>query len=572
MLGTRARHMKFGMPGIANAKPIHVLVCTALGQGHYTPAARLSKMLLDPSVATRNEIDVYVTFVPALRTEEAGRALPLAGSEIASARLVEKRVVLEAKPVVQVDLFDQADVLINKIVEALEEGRARSFPPVSAVVHDLFAVHAKLFCDLHQRDTPRYLLSCSSSVVWHVLFGPCHVGDENEGPETVPDIQATSVVSALICGRRRARPLHTETLDISMLWDMLRAGPREPLFDRVPMLSLFQDVSGVLSADVPKLTPFAALQADPSLRSPTSIFSKRVFGLAPFSLRPSRTRTVAAVSSAVRPEQEKSSAEAWLDRQQPRSVVYVAFGSLYCLGKSDLIKLRDALDLLGTGTPVIWAYLSRSRGSGDELSLDELFPKEWQNAHKETWFCTEWVDQIQVLSHPSLRAFATHAGWSSVLESLQHNQSGLPLLCMPLGSEQHVTTILVRDHWKIGDTPFVPKSISVPDWRNLPGGTLLSGTSTCAANTTPAHVSVRAETFAFPETAHALSERLRDMLYTDRYDSLAAAAKQLGCAVRESDPAEVLNQWLSHIETRESEPATLARSRGDNDSHALTGF
>ncbi|XP_047181768.1 UDP-glycosyltransferase 74G1-like [Vigna umbellata] len=58
-----------------------------------------------------------------------------------------------------------------------------------------------------------------------------------------------------------------------------------------------------------------------------------------------------------------------------------------------------------------------------------------------------WCPQLQVLTHEALGCFITHCGWNSTLEALS---LGVPVIAMPLWTDQITNAKLIKDVWKIG--------------------------------------------------------------------------------------------------------------------------
>ncbi|KAJ4785353.1 Glycosyltransferase [Rhynchospora pubera] len=51
-----------------------------------------------------------------------------------------------------------------------------------------------------------------------------------------------------------------------------------------------------------------------------------------------------------------------------------------------------------------------------------------------------WAPQCSILAHPSLGAFVTHCGWSSLMEAMQ---SGAPMIALPLHIDQPLNAKLM---------------------------------------------------------------------------------------------------------------------------------
>ncbi|GLT97718.1 hypothetical protein SLE2022_152670 [Rubroshorea leprosula] len=129
----------------------------------------------------------------------------------------------------------------------------------------------------------------------------------------------------------------------------------------------------------------------------------------------------------------------WLNTKPESSVIYISFGSLAVLTKSQTEEIAGGL--LATGFPFLWVM----RDSGaEEKEEQKLSCKE---ELEKQGMIVPWCSQVEVLSHPSVGCFLTHCGWNSTLESLV---SGVPVVTFPQWSEQGTNSKLVRDVWKTG--------------------------------------------------------------------------------------------------------------------------
>ncbi|XP_078427870.1 7-deoxyloganetic acid glucosyltransferase-like [Wolffia australiana] len=136
---------------------------------------------------------------------------------------------------------------------------------------------------------------------------------------------------------------------------------------------------------------------------------------------------------------EDRSYAAWLDAQPSKSVVYVSFGSLTVLRRSQILEFWHGL--VSSGYRFIWAVRpDLLDGAGDVAA--EL--KAWT---EEKGCVVEWVNQTAVLAHPSVGAFLTHSGWNSTLEGIC---AGVPMICWPFFFDQMVNSRFVSEVWRIG--------------------------------------------------------------------------------------------------------------------------
>ncbi|XP_010927262.1 7-deoxyloganetin glucosyltransferase [Elaeis guineensis] len=130
----------------------------------------------------------------------------------------------------------------------------------------------------------------------------------------------------------------------------------------------------------------------------------------------------------------------WLDRRDPKSVLYVNFGSLINLSMECLLEF--AWGLANSNHFFLWVIRS-DLVSGDKLILPQDFLRET----KERCLVASWCPQEEVLLHPSVGAFLTHCGWNSILETIC---GGVPILCYPAFAEQTTNCYFACKKWGTG--------------------------------------------------------------------------------------------------------------------------
>ncbi|CAM0942735.1 unnamed protein product [Alopecurus aequalis] len=121
----------------------------------------------------------------------------------------------------------------------------------------------------------------------------------------------------------------------------------------------------------------------------------------------------------------------WLDTKPARSVVYVSFGSMTVVNKSQKEEMKRGLAT--SGRPYLWVVRKNNRDDDD-------------SAEHERGMVVEWCDQVRVLSHPAVGCFVTHCGWNSTLESVA---CGASVVAVPQWSDQDTNARLVVQ-WGIG--------------------------------------------------------------------------------------------------------------------------
>lgn len=128
---------------------------------------------------------------------------------------------------------------------------------------------------------------------------------------------------------------------------------------------------------------------------------------------------------------------AWLDKQKSRSVVYVALGSEVAMSVELLQEL--ALGLEAAKMPFIWA-LRRPFGLGEDV---ELLPQGFEERTEGFGIVSmSWVPQVKILAHESVGGFATHCGWSSLIEGIHY---GKPFVLLPIDLDQGLNARLMEE-------------------------------------------------------------------------------------------------------------------------------
>ncbi|KAL1538586.1 UDP-glycosyltransferase 90A1-like [Salvia divinorum] len=124
----------------------------------------------------------------------------------------------------------------------------------------------------------------------------------------------------------------------------------------------------------------------------------------------------------------------WLDRMsaEDRPVLYVAFGSQARISPAQLREI--ALGLEAAEVSFLWV--------AKKSDLNEV-----EVATERGLVVTEWVDQEEILEHPSVRGFLSHCGWNSVLDGIC---AGVPILAWPMMAEQGLNAKMVVEEMKVG--------------------------------------------------------------------------------------------------------------------------
>ncbi|ONK60283.1 uncharacterized protein A4U43_C08F16490 [Asparagus officinalis] len=130
----------------------------------------------------------------------------------------------------------------------------------------------------------------------------------------------------------------------------------------------------------------------------------------------------------------------WLDQQQARSVIYVAFGSLTVLSQHQFEELALGLEL--TRRPFLWAVRPDLTASSTDACN-----RAFRDIASTRGKMVRWSPQQKVLAHPSVACFISHCGWNSTMEGVRN---GIPFLCWPYFADQFLNESYICDVWRVG--------------------------------------------------------------------------------------------------------------------------
>ena len=149
--------------------------------------------------------------------------------------------------------------------------------------------------------------------------------------------------------------------------------------------------------------------------------------------------TVSAASSLL--EEDRSCVE-WLNKQKPRSVVYISLGSVVQMETKEVLEM--ARGLFNSNQPFLWVIRPGSIAGSEWI---ESLPEEVIKMVSERGYIVKWAPQIEVLGHPAVGGFWSHCGWNSTLESIVE---GVPMICRPFHGEQKLNALCLESIWRIG--------------------------------------------------------------------------------------------------------------------------
>ncbi|XP_026441117.1 soyasaponin III rhamnosyltransferase-like [Papaver somniferum] len=146
----------------------------------------------------------------------------------------------------------------------------------------------------------------------------------------------------------------------------------------------------------------------------------------PIGLLPPRLQGILGSSDSSGDSSKHSNSEMfhWLDRQQPKTVVYVSFGSEYKMSVDEIHELAFALET--SKLPFLWV-LRKPEG----IDQSSLLPSGFEDRIRGRGFmCFGWISQVKVLSHTAIGGSLCHCGSSSISENLffGHSQILMPMI------------------------------------------------------------------------------------------------------------------------------------------------
>ncbi|KAL2228212.1 UNVERIFIED_CONTAM: Zeatin O-xylosyltransferase [Sesamum indicum] len=137
----------------------------------------------------------------------------------------------------------------------------------------------------------------------------------------------------------------------------------------------------------------------------------------------------------------------WLDQQEPKSVIYVSFGTTVSLSDEQIKEL--ALGLEQSKVKFIWVLRDADKGDifDGQVRRAEL-PEGFEERVKEVGkVVRDWAPQPEILAHKSTGGFMSHCGWNSCIESIT---MGVPIAAWPMHSDQPRNTLFVTQVLKMG--------------------------------------------------------------------------------------------------------------------------
>lgn len=144
----------------------------------------------------------------------------------------------------------------------------------------------------------------------------------------------------------------------------------------------------------------------------------------------------------------------WLDKHEPNSVIYVAFGTTVSMTDDEITELASGLE--ESGVRFLWVLRDADRGDVFDGEIRRYrLPEGFEERVEGVGMVErEWAPQPQILAHPATGGFMSHCGWNSCVESLT---TGVAMAAWPMHSDQPRNTALITEVLRVG--------VVVREWR-----------------------------------------------------------------------------------------------------------
>ncbi|CAM8980978.1 unnamed protein product [Rhodiola kirilowii] len=208
------------------------------------------------------------------------------------------------------------------------------------------------------------------------------------------------------------------------------------------ILQFYMDQASAMSkASALILNTFNELEPD-SISRLGSVFPN-IYAIGPLqSLSREIIPNMDSVSSDGTLRKKDRSCIAWLDLQQPKSVLYISFGSFLTLTRDQRLEFWHGI--VNSKKPFLW--VTRSGSILDESDSNNV-PAELVAPTSERGLIVNWIPQEEVLAHAAIGGFLTHCGWNSTLESIT---AGVGMIGWPGLADQQVNGRCIEEIWKVG--------------------------------------------------------------------------------------------------------------------------
>ncbi|PON41456.1 UDP-glucuronosyl/UDP-glucosyltransferase [Trema orientale] len=145
----------------------------------------------------------------------------------------------------------------------------------------------------------------------------------------------------------------------------------------------------------------------------------------------------------------------WLDKQEPKSVLFISFGTTVTFSDEQVREIALGLEQSGVKFILVLREEDKLYHLSDEQGRKPKLPNAFEDRVKEMGkVVRKWVPQVEILGHPSTGGFLSHCGWNSCMESIT---MGVPIATWPMKWDQPFNAVLITEVLKVG--------VAVMEWR-----------------------------------------------------------------------------------------------------------
>lgn len=394
---------------VAEASGVHVLVIPYPARGHSLAACQLARKFV------RDGVRVTVFNLFSEMGSEQSELCATDGIEVLRVGPADADKGTVALPYLKV---------VNTVVSEAEQLIDSLSPPVSCIIGDFFLGWTQDVAD--KFDIPRYVLCASpAKVLASFLYSP-ELDAQGILPVEESDVNEIVHIPGLPPLRRGDMSQAVQKMSSSFFHFFLK-GLCVPVVAAAAgyFVNSFEELEpNCIDAMRTYPYPQRDLSKGPSLRS--------VFAVGPL-VADAYLKLLQSHENGETQSYNDPNAKylQWLDTQSANSVLYVNFGSVAALSVEQIEALASGLE--ASKHPYLLVVRAK------EMGKDENFtPPKSEHGFVQL----QWVNQVDVLSHPAVGGFLTHCGWNSTLESICR---GVPLLAWPIQADQKLNCRFLVD-------------------------------------------------------------------------------------------------------------------------------
>ncbi|KAM7516737.1 hypothetical protein LguiA_006320 [Lonicera macranthoides] len=383
--------------------PPHIAVFPGAGMGHLIPILRLASML-----ASRNCIITVIAVQPTVSAAESAHITAFFATHPHINRLDFH--ILPSTPSnspTKTDHFFAQFEAISHSIHLLYPMLSASSPPLSTIFTD-FVVAASVSRVADDLCIPYYIVSTTSARFFSLLAYLPHLKLENYYNST---------------GSSR-------TIEIPGLTPLPLSSIPPPFFDPS---NLFASVA---VSNAPSLSKARGVLLNTFDWFETETLTALNNGQVSSNLAP-----VLPIGPFEPPVLEQGHCLLpWLDEQAAKSVLYISFGSRTTMSKEQMRELGTGLER--SGHKFLWVLKGNKVDKEDKEQVQDLLDESFIERTKNKGMLVKgWVNQEEILAHPSIGGFVSHCGWNSVIEAARR---GVPVLAWPQHGDQKINAEVVE--------------------------------------------------------------------------------------------------------------------------------